>query len=342
VGKLAIVGLGLIGGSLGLALKRAEPVNTEVIGFDRDYDVATRALKAGAVQAMAPSLQHAVRDATRVIVATPIISMRKVFEEMAPELQRGTVVTDTASTKGDVIRWARENLPEGVHFVGGHPMAGKEKSGPQAAEESLFDDRPYCITPSLNAAPGAVNSVIGLAEAVGSRPFFLDPDEHDAYAAAISHVPLVSSIALFNLARGSAAWPELASMAGPAFRDLTRLASGEPEMSHDICLTNKQNIVHWIDRYIGELQRLSELIAESDAETLFRSLAETQLERENFLENPPRRETGESDSDLPTPFESLMGTLAGSLWQTRAKDITGAIEERMRDREREERLRRRD
>ncbi|HLF78847.1 MAG TPA: prephenate dehydrogenase/arogenate dehydrogenase family protein, partial [Dehalococcoidia bacterium] len=188
MGKLAIIGLGLIGGSLGLALKRAEPIDTEVVGFDRDVDVGMRALKAGAITHLAPSLEAAVRDATLVVIATPILNVRRVFEEIAPVIGRGTVVTDTASTKGEVLRWARQILPRDVHFVGGHPMAGKEQSGMEAAEESLFDGRPYVIVPSVDAAPGAVNAVIGLAEAVGGVPYFQDADEHDAYAAAISHV----------------------------------------------------------------------------------------------------------------------------------------------------------
>lgn len=343
MGKLAIIGLGLIGGSMGLALKRAEPADTEVIGFDRDPEVGQRAQRAGAVQRLAPSLEAAVAEATLVVVATPIISVRKVFEAMAPRLQRGTVVTDTASTKGDVLRWARDLLPAGVHFVGGHPMAGKEKSGPQAAEQSLFDDRPYCIVPSLDAGPGAVHAVVGLAQALGAKPFFLDADEHDAYAAAISHIPLVASVALFSLARGSAAWPELAGIAGPAFYDFTRLASGEPEMAHDIFLTNRTNVIHWLNRYINELQRLADLINGEDSEALFRALAETQIERENFLINPPKREQpGATDLDIPSSGEAFISMMAGGLWRERTRELTSSIEDRRRQREREERLRRRE
>lgn len=340
MGRIAIIGLGLIGGSMGLALKRANPVNTEVIGFDIDPQVGGRALKAGAVQKLAPTLEAAVDGATLVVVAVPVISVQKVFAAMAPHLQRGAVVTDTASTKTDVMRWARDHLPQSVHFIGGHPMAGKEKSGPLAAEESLFDDRPYAIVPPPDAQGGAVNAVVGLADALGARPLFMDAEEHDAYAAAVSHVPLISSVALFNLARQSVAWPELAGMAGPAFYDLTRLASGTPEMSHDICLTNRDNILHWLDRYIGELDRLRELIAGSDPEALFRVLAETQLERETFLVSPPKREEKTADVHLPTASEAFM-TLIGGSWLQRQREVTEAIEEQRRAREREERLRRR-
>src|SRR5688572_29566198 len=200
MGKLAILGLGLIGGSMGLALSKSNAVKADIVGFDRDHEVGTRAQKAGAVQHLAVSAEAAVRDASLVIIATPIMAVRRVFDEIAPYLQSGAVVTDTASTKVEVLRWAKELLPTDVHFVGGHPMAGKEKSGPQAAEASLFAGRPYCIVPGVNAADGAVDSVVGLAESIGGKTFFLDADEHDAYAAAVSHLPLFTSVALSKLA----------------------------------------------------------------------------------------------------------------------------------------------
>ena len=342
MGKIAIIGLGLIGGSMGLALKRAGPVDTEVVGFDIDPQVGGRALKAGAVKKLAPTLEAAVADATLVVVAVPVISIQKVFETIGPRLQRGAVVTDTASTKTDVLRWARDHPPQAVHFVGGHPMAGKEKSGPQAAEDVLFVDRPYAVVPPLDAWPGAVSAVVGFANALGARPLFMDAAEHDAYAAAISHVPLVASLGLFNLARGSAAWPELANMAGPSFYDLTRLASGNPEMAHDVFLTNKQNIVHWINRYITELLRIEELIEGDDPEALFRTLAETQIERETFLSSPPKREDPGLPSDLPSPSQSFVNLLAGGMWTERAKEMNAALEEQARQRQREDRLRRRE
>jgi prephenate dehydrogenase len=341
MGTVGIIGLGLIGGSLGLALKRARLQNLEVIGYDRDRDVETRALRAGAVDRLARSAEDLAAEAALVIIATPILSVEKTLKAIAPHLQKGAVVTDTASTKGTVVRWARDILPEGVHFVGGHPMAGKESSGPEAAEAGLFEGRPYVIIPSVSASEGAVNAVVGLAEAVGARPTFLDPDEHDAYAAAVSHVPLVASIALFTLVRSSSAWPELAGMAGPGFRDLTRLASGQPEMAHDIFLTNRQNVSHWIDRYIAELRRLQELIEGDDPEKLFRSLAETQIERDTFIDHPPEREQPGLPADLPTPTQSFVNLLAGSMWAERARELTESMEQRLKQREREERLRRR-
>jgi prephenate dehydrogenase len=342
MGKLTIIGLGLIGGSMGLALSRASNVKAEIVGYDREYEVAQRALKAGAVQKAALTLEEAVRDASLVIVATPIMTVRRVLDEMAPYLQSGAVVTDTASTKGQILRWADEYLPSDVHFVGGHPMAGKEQSGPQAAEATLFQGRPYCVIPGVSAADGAVHSIVGLAEAIGARPFFLDAQEHDAYAAAISHLPLLTSIALFKLAKGSSAWPELGGMAGPAFYDLTRLASGTPEMSQDIFLTNRDNVLHWLDRYTGELQKLADLLREEDREKMFRDLAEVQFERDNFVLNPPKREEQGAKLELPSATESFMSIMGGALWNQRSKELTDAMERRQRERQQEDRMRRRD
>ncbi|MGE0056606.1 MAG: prephenate dehydrogenase [Dehalococcoidia bacterium] len=342
MGKLAIVGLGLIGGSMGLALSKASSVKAEIVGYDRDYEVAQRAQKAGAVQSIAPSLEQAVRGASLVIVATPILAIRRVFDEMAPYLQSGAVVTDTASTKGEILQWADELLPSDIHFIGGHPMAGKEKAGPGAAEATLFQNRPYCIVPGVRAADGAVHSIVGLAEAVGGNIFFLDAAEHDAYAAAISHLPLLTSIALFKLAKGSSAWPELGGMAGPAFYDLTRLASGQPEMSQDIFVTNKENVLHWLDRYILELQKMADMIREDDREKMFRDLASVQFERDTFVQNPPRREEQGARAPMPSSAESFMSIMAGSLWSQRSKDLEQSMEERQKARQAEERLRRRD
>lgn len=342
MGKVTIIGLGLIGGSMGLALKRAQPENTEICGFDQNQEVMIRAHKAKVVDTIAPTIQHAVADANVVIVCTPIVTMRRVFREMAPHLQRSTVVTDTGSTKADVLRWANEELPKTVSFVGGHPMAGKEKQGLHEAEETLFDGKPYIVVPAVDAAQGAVNQVVALAQVVGAEPRFLDAEEHDSYAAAISHLPLLTSIALFNLAKGSNAWPELAAMSGPGFRDLTRLASGEPEMSHDIFLTNRENVLHWLNRYIGELQKLADMVeSREDTETLFKTLTDTQLARNKFLEELPRHPDAVQYVDYPDSTETFMTMLTGTLIQNRAKELTSFLEEQGRKDEEAERLKQR-
>jgi prephenate dehydrogenase len=342
MGKVTIIGLGLIGGSMGLALKRAQPENTEICGYDQNNEVLVRAHKARVVDTIAPSVAVAVREANVVIVCTPIVTVRKVFREIAPHLQRGTVVTDTASTKTDVLRWADEELPKTVSFVGGHPMAGKEKQGLQHAEAELFDGKPYVVVPAVDAAQGAVNQIVALAQVVGAEPHFLDAEEHDSYAAAISHLPLLTSVALFNLAKGSNAWPELAGMSGPAFKDLTRLASGEPEMSHDIFLTNRENVLHWLNRYIGELQRIADQIDDREnTDTLFKNLTDTQIARDKFLEELPRHPDAIPQVEYPDSTDTFMTMLTGTLIQNRAKELTSYLEQEGRKSDETDRLRRR-
>jgi prephenate dehydrogenase len=342
MGTVGIIGLGLIGGSFGLALKRAKLADTTVIGHDRDNRRAERARDAGAIDRIAASQTDLAREADLVVLATPILPMRRILEEIASHLKRGAVVTDTASTKKSVMTWARDSLPDHVHFIGGHPMAGKEKSGPEAAEETLFDNRPYVVIPSVNASEASVNAIFGLAELLGGRPMFMEAEEHDAYAAAISHLPLVASVALFSMAHGSQAWPELANLAGPGFHDLTRLASGRPEMAHDISLTNRDNITHWIDRYIDELLRLRELVDRrgDEDENLFRTFVETQLARDAFVANPPVRQIPGMAVDMPTPNDSLVALLAGGYAAERMREVTENMESDIRDRQ-QERLRHR-
>jgi hypothetical protein len=149
-------------------------------------------------------------------------------------------------------------------------------------------------------------------------------------------------VALFNLAKGSNAWPELAGMSGPAFKDLTRLASGEPEMSHDIFLTNRENVLHWLNRYIGELQRLADMVdAREDTDSLFKSLTDTQVSRDKFLEELPQHPGAVQMVDYPDSSETFMTMLTGTLIQNRAKELTGYLQEEGRKEEEAERLKRR-
>jgi prephenate dehydrogenase len=289
--RIAIIGLGLIGGSLALAIKRAGIKDLEVSGTARSRATLTKARKLGAIDVDAHDPAEAVAGASLVIVAAPIMTFPEIFREMAPALEPGAVVTDVASTKGDVARWAKELLPESVDFVGGHPMAGKESQGIDSADADLFSDRPWVVSPSVSASEKAVNTVVGLAQLAGAKPLFMDADEHDSYVAAISHLPLVLSSALFSVAFGSTAWPELARLASSGFRDTTRLASGSPEMARDIVTTNRASVLHWIDRFEEELNRLRGVIASADATSVKATFERAQLERDNYVINgAPQRE----------------------------------------------------
>lgn len=332
-GQITIIGLGLIGGSLGLALKGAGTQHLELVGFDRSGAAMTAARKRGAVDRTEGDLRRAVREAAMVVVATPLAAMRVLFQEMAPHLQAGATVTDTGSTKAAVLQWAREELPESVSFVGGHPMAGKETGGIDAAEANLFRGRTYCVVPAPAASPGAVESVLGLVEAVGGRPWFVDAEEHDRYAAAVSHLPALLSEALFLMARDAPAWPELSMMAGPAFRDLTRLASSDPDLLADTFATNREAVLHWLGRFEEQLRRQRELLQEGQEKALYELLARAQLERDRFLQEGPALRVPEG-VEVPRTGETLAAMLVGGRFARRMRELTsgrGGDERRRRE-----------
>jgi prephenate dehydrogenase len=288
-GKIAIIGTGLIGGSLGLALKAGGLQGVRLAGYDADRGRAKAAEKLGAVDRAEDAAAAAVSGAAVVVVAVPILAVRDVLQEIAPHLAEGTLVTDTASTKGEVMRWAAELLPAAVSFVGGHPMAGKEAGGIEQAEAGLFQGAAYCICPAINATPESIRSVTGLAQMAGAEPMYRDAAEHDQYAAAVSQMPLMVSTAMFTLMRSSPSWPDLGAMASSGFRDMTRLASGDPGMALGMWRTNREGVIHWLERMSGELNRYRDLLNDAQDEQLLRLFSEAQVQREAFLSEPPRR-----------------------------------------------------
>jgi prephenate dehydrogenase len=174
------------------------------------------------------------------------------------------VVTDAASTKVQVISWAKELLPENVSFVGGHPMAGREVSGIDVADATLFRERIYCLTPTTHTLPAAVSKVCALVEILDARVHFMDAAAHDEQVAGVSHLPFLASVALMNTVAEDSTWNDAAVLAASGFRDTSRLAAGNPEMHRDICLTNSAAIVDWLDKYIESLRMLREYVAEQD------------------------------------------------------------------------------
>ncbi len=258
--KIAVIGTGLIGTSLGLALKRAQIKNLELVGTDYVHTARNGAQKRGAFDRVESRLRDAVRDANIVVMATPIMAMRELFQAIGSDLPAGCVVTDVGSSKRVVLDWAAQELPKHVDFVGGHPMAGKETSGPAAADADLFRGKAYCIVPGTGAQQRAVSEVTTMAEAVGARPFYISVDEHDSFVAAVSHLPFLLSVALMGCTSKSANWDDIAQLASTGYKDITRLASGDPVMHRDICVSNPEPIVAWIDAFIRELYDVRKML----------------------------------------------------------------------------------
>lgn len=317
--RIAILGTGLIGTSLGLALMSRKEREYEVVGADRDRSHAREAKKMGAIDRDVGSLQEALEDAALVILAVPVMGARKILEEAGQYLQPGAIVTDTCSTKADILRWAAEFLPESVHFVGGHPMAGREKSGPGAASAELFREAMWAVVPSPRADERAVSVILGMVDSVGAYPLYIDAQEHDTYAAAVSHLPILLSVTLFRMVRDSHGWEDAGLLAGPAFRDLTRLASGDPTMSRDIMATNREAILHWLDRYQQELTTVRKAL-ELGGQPVADLFSSTQFDRDSFIENPPIRRRPEG-VEAPSAQDALGRLFVGALYD-KLKNVT--------------------
>ncbi len=276
--RVAIIGLGLIGGSMGLALHNARAAQ-EVVGYDLGHGVSDCARKIGAIDQSYRAPADAVRGADLVILATPVGAMRALLQDIAPALSSGAVVTDVASTKSQVINWAEEFLPVHVSFVGGHPMAGKEVSGVDAADAELFYNCIYCLTPTSCTRFEAISKVSALIEILGARVRFLEATEHDEQVAAVSHLPFIASVTLVNTVADDPSWGDAALLATTGFRDASRLAAGSPEMYRDICLTNSAAIMRKLDDYIANLHTLREQIVacDRDIDELFARAQQSRL-----------------------------------------------------------------
>ncbi|MCL0064345.1 3-phosphoshikimate 1-carboxyvinyltransferase [Dehalococcoidia bacterium] len=286
VERIAVVGLGLIGGSLGLALKQAKGDELEIIGFARRPETASEAVRRGVVDGTEAQLARAVSRADVVVIATPVLTIKDILRDIAGHLSPNSIVTDTGSTKVQVMKWAREYLPSTVRFVGGHPMTGKETTGLEEAEPGLFQDCVYCLTQeSDQEASRAIQEIV---EWVGARPLFISAEEHDELVAGISHLPILLSSALVSVLARSPLWPQMAKLAATGYRDSTRLASGSPELNYGICSTNQRAIIAWIDRYIEELNEYRHLVLEGEQE-LEKSFLKTREMRQRWLENVGRR-----------------------------------------------------
>ena len=280
--QVAIIGLGLIGGSIGLGLKKWSSKDgkrgdvLEITGFDVDLEHQNYAKKIKAVDKTEWSITNAVSGADLVILAIPAGAVPDVLESIGPDLRPGTVVCDVSSTKADVMRWAQELLPDTVHFVGTHPMAGDSRSI-EGARDDMFQGATWCVVPAVEANEAAVQTVLGLVSALGAEPLFVDAHEHDGFVGAVSHLPFVLSIAMTRAVSTDPAWRDMQQLSASGFRDVSRLAGGSAEMHRDICVTNREAVTRWIAEAVDELQHIGSLVAagtdEAD-ETLLRVFEE--------------------------------------------------------------------
>jgi prephenate dehydrogenase len=269
--RLAIVGTGLIGGSFAAALKRAGRVD-QVIGLGRRRETLEQARALGLIDAIAESAEQ-VASADLVMLATPMAQMQRVLRDIAPHLGEETIVTDAGSTKSDVIAAARRILgAKFSRFVPGHPIAGAESNGPQAARHDLFVGRNVVLCPEAETDPAALERVAALWQATGAQVAQMDAAHHDRIFAAVSHLPHMAAFALVDDLAARPEAEEFFRFAASGFRDFTRIAGSNPELWRDVALANRAALLSELAAYQGKLDEIRLALEAEDAaglETIF-------------------------------------------------------------------------
>jgi prephenate dehydrogenase len=278
--KITIIGVGLLGGSLGLAVKQRR-LAKEVAGFVRRAASVVECEKIGAVDFATCDLRRAVAGADLVVLCTPLRQMRPLFNQMLPALKPGAILTDVGSVKASVIKElespaARAN----VCFIGSHPMAGAEKNGVSAARAVLFANAVCVVTPTKKSNRAALRKVEQFWKALGGRLLRLAPEEHDVLVSRSSHLPHLTAATLANFVLNPASPKSQPALCANGFRDTTRIASGSPEMWRDIALTNRRNLSRALGAFIGDLRQLQRVLRSADEKAISKFFEQAKQRRD--------------------------------------------------------------
>ena len=269
--RLALIGVGLIGGSFARAVRAAGKVS-RVVGFDSEPEALRRAVELGVIDESATSAAQAVVDAALVMIATPVGAIRQILRDIAPHLSSAAIVTDVGSTKASVIEAARDELGAAfARFVPGHPIAGREHSGVDHSDAELFRNRIFITTPVTQTESDAAARVEALWRDLGCRIERMSPEEHDSVFAAVSHLPHLLAFALVSMIAAEPDAERKFAISGAGFRDFTRIAASNPTMWRDICIANSAAISVQLSRYQNQLKHLQEAVESRDAAALERA-----------------------------------------------------------------------
>lgn len=283
--QIAILGLGLIGGSLALALKKRKKL--EIIGYDHSKSVLKRAQERKVVDRVTSSLQEAVQEADYIFLAMPVQAIESTIQMLSKlDLKQGCIISDVGSTKKTIMEAAAQTLArKGVSFIGGHPMKGSHQSGLDAAEEHLFHKARWILTPSAQTSMKTLHKLCRfLHEGLEAEIVVLEAEHHDQVLAAVSHLPhLVASTLSTVVGSCNEQAPYYYQIAGPGYRDTTRVAASDPIMWRDIFKTNRRNILDAINTFIAELQRIRQRIADGQSEEIVKWLTCSQHYRQAFV-----------------------------------------------------------
>lgn len=286
INRLAVIGVGLIGGSLALALKSKGAVN-EVIGYSRNHEARQQALSLGIIDRAADSIAEAVADADVVFVAVPMGAMATVFSEMSEHIRSEAIITDGGSAKAQVVTAAREALGDKFkQFVPGHPIAGTEKSGPAAAFATLYENHRIVLTPVSDTDAAATAKIKMMWKLTGAEVFEMDVEHHDTVLAATSHLPHVLAFNLVGMLAQRDDCDEVLRYAAGGFRDFSRIASSDAVMWRDICLGNKQAILDLLDEFHQGINKIEQAIKEADGDYLVEVFARAKKARDSRFADP--------------------------------------------------------
>jgi prephenate dehydrogenase len=262
--KVTIVGVGLLGGSLGLALKKRRLVS-EVAGYVRRRESVVECKKVRAVDSCTTDLREAVKDADLIVLCTPLAQMLPLIKEMRPAIKRGAIITDVGSVKATVVKQLEPLIAKAsAHFIGSHPMAGAEKTGVAAARPNLFENAVCVVTPTRKSNQAAVKKIEQLWKAIGARVLRLAPELHDELVSRSSHLPHVAAATLANLVLDPKHPKAQPLLCANGFRDTTRIASGSPEMWRDIAVANRKNLNKALETFIRELKNFQSTLNRGD------------------------------------------------------------------------------
>ncbi len=283
--RVALIGLGLIAGSMGYAMKKAGLAG-EIVGHARSAETMTTALELGFVDRVCPTAANAVSGADLVVFATPVGVMGQIAAEIAPKLAPGATVTDVGSVKQAVVDAVSPHLPAGVHFIPGHPMAGTEHSGPRAGFAGLFSNRWWLLTPLPGTDPAAVARLRALCEGMGANVDEMDVARHDLVVAVVSHAPHLIAYTMVGVADHlrRVSQSEVVKYSAAGFRDFTRIAASDPVMWRDVFLNNKEAVLDILGRFTEELFMLQRAIRMGDGAHLHDYFTRTRAIRRGIIE----------------------------------------------------------
>lgn len=274
--RITIIGLGLIGGSLGLAIKK-QRLAQEVIGVSRRRSTVVRALSRGVADRVTLDAAKAVQGADLVILCAPVLKIIDIARDISGSLEEGAIVTDAGSTKKEIVKHIESILPDKVHFVGSHPLAGSEKSGVIYSDGNLFDNSYCLVTRSSWTEKSALEKVKKFWRRIGMKVEVMSPDKHDMIISKLSHLPHASSAALSNACSKA----ELRFAAG-GFKDATRISSSSPELWKDIFLTNRKNIIRGISDLEKELSKIKSALKKNSGKELMKLLEKAKTIRDSI------------------------------------------------------------